>query len=218
MTKARPLLTAVVLVGLAVACSASGPPAPSASSSPDEFTALRRPLQLPHVDSGQACPRSDWKAFTDLQGPAELGTTGYIVLGSGPAYPIVYNFDSATGSVKFSDFVGQAFYPESGPVPSTNPGMNPRWNKVRWVVAPTYTGPLLVRGGRLDSTGTVIFPEVDHSGEIRIATDPSVNRPDSSVNGWRDHPGAINVDGPGCYGLQVDGMSFTQIVVLEVRP
>jgi hypothetical protein len=197
---------------VAAACSAFTPPTPipSASGAIDGSAALRRPLQFPHLDRGESCPRSEWKPLTDLNAPPELGTTGYIVLGSGPAYPIVYNFDTASGALSFRSFVYQSFYPRV--TPTVPPSATLRWDKVRWIVAAEYQGPLLVRGVRLDAPGAVTFHELDHPLEIQLAS------PSTSPAEWRDYPGALSVEGPGCYGFQLDGADFTKTVVLQVAP
>ena len=43
--------------------------------------------------------------------------------------------------------------------------------------------------------------------------------PPTSIPGlWSQWLGRLTVDKPGCYGLQVDGTSFTTVVVFAVRP
>jgi hypothetical protein len=36
-------------------------------------------------------------------------------------------------------------------------------------------------------------------------------------NGWRAWPSLLLVRTAGCYGLQVDGMSFSNVIVIRVR-
>jgi hypothetical protein len=35
--------------------------------------------------------------------------------------------------------------------------------------------------------------------------------------GWREWPSYIYVPAPGCFGYQVDGTSFSEVIVFEAR-
>jgi hypothetical protein len=80
--------------------------------------------------------------------------------------------------------------------------------KTLWAVAPSYRGPLLVRGVDLNHRGLVRF----HVGgpirsELRLPPAPFGWR------GWRYQPFDTVLAGPGCHALQVDGNSFTELIV-----
>jgi hypothetical protein len=68
---------------------------------------------------------------------------------------------------------------------------------------------VLVRGRQLN--GPQGSPLVGGGGEVRLdgVTEPP---------GWNLWEGRINADGPGCFGLQADGESFTETIVFRVRP
>jgi hypothetical protein len=86
--------------------------------------------------------------------------------------------------------------------------------KTLWVVAPSYSGAVLVRGAQLDGNGPVGFGEAPLIGQLVIPPGPTVNLlPDGS----RTAPGGIFIKGPGCYALQVDGQSFSYVIVVEVQ-
>ena len=91
------------------------------------------------------------------------------------------------------------------------------WNggRVTWVAAPTYTGPVLIRGGQLGATGSVGFGEghvpVD---ELQLLT-PSMTSP-GEPSGGREWPSFTRARSAGCYAYQVDGEGFSEVIVFEV--
>jgi len=85
--------------------------------------------------------------------------------------------------------------------------------KVFWYVLPSYRGPALIRGRRLDGAGMVGFngaktPE----RELRIERGQTVTW-DGQPPGSRGVPSGVRVLAPGCYGVQIDGTTFSRIVV-----
>ncbi len=85
------------------------------------------------------------------------------------------------------------------------------FHKTLWAIAPTYRGALLIRGARLAGSGIVRF----HVGgpirsELRLLPAEYGSR------GWRYTPSNTMFPGPGCYGLQVDGSSFGETIVVSV--
>lgn len=185
----------LTLLGVAILVGCSMSTAPVATSTPDP---LARPLALPTPAAGGRCPRTEWRDIGSTGAPETLGASGsYTVLGGGPAYPIVYNLDRRAGTLSFSGFIAD----------TKAPYWDYRWNKVRWIVEPRYRGPVLVRGARIDGPGDVRFHEPALT-ELRIPSDLS--------EGWRDHPGALSVPGPGCYAMQVDVLDRSYALVFEV--
>jgi hypothetical protein len=85
-------------------------------------------------------------------------------------------------------------------------------NKVMWIVAASYRGPVLVRGRRLDGTEMVRFDfGSPPRPELRIGTESTGRSPVRRV------PGYTRVRAPGCYGYQIDGAGFSRVVVFEAR-
>jgi hypothetical protein len=77
---------------------------------------------------------------------------------------------------------------------------------------PRYSGPVLVRGGRLDGEGSLGLTGPGTTlaqGAIGI---PETSRPPL----WGTWLGTVTPAKPGCYGLQLDGDGFTEIVVFSV--
>jgi hypothetical protein len=101
------------------------------------------------------------------------------------------------------------------------------------MVASSYPGSLLIRGGRLDGTGTITLAEDASAGQGTAAKErlygvevvpgqhpaagalelPAV----SSTTFWRGWFGSLSASAPGCFGLQVDGDGFTKFIVLTVQ-
>jgi hypothetical protein len=86
--------------------------------------------------------------------------------------------------------------------------------KVLWVAAPDYPGPALIRGRQLDGPGGVFFSNSRKVTELRFELDTRV-RAGASDQGWRYLPSTVNVEGPGCYGLQIDGPGWTTTITMR---
>jgi hypothetical protein len=117
-----------------------------------------------------------------------------IALGRGPAYPVpfadgTYHFDSA---------------------PSAGGWL---FAKVLWIVRPGYRGPLLIRGRQLDGTNWLGFEYGAHPfADLQI---PPVT---GGFRGWRDTATYTRLRGPGCYGYQIDGTTFSRVIVFSAEP
>ena len=74
-----------------------------------------------------------------------------------------------------------------------------------WAVEPRYKDWVVIRAKRLDGSGNATI------GPIVIAPGPSAN----GAIGWREEPTGTYVKSPGCYGWQIDGMSFTEEIVVD---
>jgi hypothetical protein len=149
--------------------------------------AIRRPLHLPKVTDG-ACPVSPHAR------DATAGFAGTVV-GRGPVRPLV----APAGFRPFADH--SILF-----VPSGIAG----WRSVKtlWFASPGYHGPILIRGRRLDGSGTLAFG----ASTPRIV-DPQL----PPAPGARSYTGATWVTSPGCYAWQVDGTSFSTVVVFRAR-
>src|SRR3982074_1726256 len=185
-------MTRLALLPLLVAVAVLVPAAQSDDGV--DWPALHRPLQPPAVADGQRCPVS--------QPAPEITSEKYGVggaIGSGPVYPLL---SSASLVVSYR--------PEEW-------GRGP-WGgqKVLWFVVPDYKGPVLIRGRRLGSWQWMRFDRgALPAAEIRIAPGETVSwsgqAPDS-----RGRPSYLRVGAPGCYAAQIDGTSFTNVVVFSV--
>ncbi len=168
-----------------------------AAGAGDGWGGLRRPLHLPRLEPGAACPvsRADarvaWTRVNIFGGPG---------IGRGPVYP---GLGSTYGLLHAGpdEQYGGPWYGE----------------KVFWYVRPSYRGRVLIRGRRLDGTERLGF----NGGRL---ADPELRiLPYDSVS-WKGQPtgsrgmaSAVRALVGGCYGIQIDGSSFSRVVVIRVE-
>jgi hypothetical protein len=135
---------------------------------------------------GQPCPTS---------GGSQIRTADFdgIAQGAGPVRPLV----------------GDA----QGVVPLTNMTQHPGWlaEKSLWFSEPRYQGPFLVRVRRLDGAGPAGLSETPTLTAFYIASTPTTN----AADGYREVPGATWVKTPGCIAWQVDGLTFSKVIVVR---
>jgi hypothetical protein len=175
---------AVLLGGVAAVTSAS-------ATVRDEWTPLRTPLHLPTLASGAKCPVSRVDSRVQWNRIRTFGSG----IGSGPAYPGLGNHSGLL-------FASRSQY--GGPWFS---------EKVFWYVRPTYRGPVLIRGARLDGSESVGFNGYKQPDpELRIEPGQTVHWA-GQPPGSRGVPSGVRVRTPGCYGFQIDGTNFSRVVV-----
>jgi hypothetical protein len=84
--------------------------------------------------------------------------------------------------------------------------------KALWFASPSYHGPILIRGKQLDGPHGIRF-------NGKIATDPAQTDLHHDVPGQRRVWASILFfRAPGCYGVQVNGLGFSEVVVFQARP
>ena len=179
----------VVLLGAITLISAGGTADPP-------WSKLHRPLHLPRLAPGAPCrvSRIDWRV--DWERINIFGGSG---IGRGPAYP---GLGSSRGRLTVT--------------PDTQYGGPWAGGKVFWYVRPGYQGRVLIRGRRLNGTQRLGFngqqvPE----RELRIERGMTVSW-QGQPPGSRGVPSAVRVRAPGCYGVQIDGTSFSRVIVFKV--
>jgi hypothetical protein len=93
--------------------------------------------------------------------------------------------------------------------------------KALFVIAPQYSGPALIRGQQIDGLHEMRFQGgVDYMyyrGEL--ATTPLLSELKVSGSGggfpWANELVYIRLQAPGCYAMQVDGLSFSYVIVFQ---
>ena len=147
---------------------------------------LYRPLHLPTLAPGAPCPVSSVQEVSPSYG---------LALGPGPVYPFGLGTEATLSS-------GGAHLP-------------PPWtgNKVFWVTAPRYRGPFLVRGHQLDGPWWVGFePGRRPLAELPF---PSMKQLGGGRKQWRQTATDTRVRAAGCYAYQIDGTTFSRVVVFR---
>ena len=152
---------------------------------------LRRPLHLPNIDSGSACPTSSVDQRIDFEffgvGPG---------IGDGPVYPAPFDPN----------------YRQPLDVLTVPAGWH--GGKEALLILPAYRGPVLIRGRQLDGAGAVTFA----SNEIRGAPRLPNTSTELRIPVWR--AAVVRtfffLEPPGCFAYQIDGTTFTKTVVFQV--
>jgi hypothetical protein len=188
----------ICLGGVVSGCGSPVSPAPtqpdvsrasrSDRSSPAiDWTMLARPLQLPRLAAGDACPRSSGRQVSSAFGTA---------FGDGPVYPVFGSSDALIEPVAID-----------GPFRS----------KVLWVGSSSYQGPALIRGAQLDGSGVVEFATEGSAStsDLRLLVAGATS--EGEEPGWREWPSYTVVPGSGCYAYQVDGTTFGLVIVFAAR-
>ena len=169
----------------------------ASSEDVDVWKRLHRPLRLQPLAAGAACPVSQVDRRLHWRRLHIFGTSG---TGRGPVYPGL-----GTPPVGHLTVVADPQY--GGP-----------WlaDKVFWYVRARYRGPVLIRGRQLDGSGTLGF-----NGKAAPRREIHIHRGDTvswagQVAGSRGIPSTIRVLEASCYGVQIDGTTFSRIVVFSV--
>ena len=81
-------------------------------------------------------------------------------------------------------------------------------HKVLWFVLPSYKGPLLIRGGRVDGRAALRF---DEDGIAKSSLFLA-----QTTGGPRYRPSYTWAPNAGCYAYQIDGTTFSRTIVFRV--
>jgi hypothetical protein len=156
---------------------------------------LTRPLHLPSLQPGGRCPTS----------------SGYTVDNA-------YFAGKALGDGPIRVLLADSGHVRAGRV-DIAPSREHVWRALQtlWFATPGYQGPFVVRAARIGARspievqpgGTGLTPG---SGPLVVAAGPTIN----TQNGYRTVPGSTWVTAPGCYGWQVDGRGFSEVIVVKV--
>jgi hypothetical protein len=160
----------------------------------DTWTSLERPFHTPTISPGSPCPTSARDPKGDL---TRIGYAGP-AWGTGPAYPGFFRpLDGKPG-----------FYYDD-PIPPESVFYGSKWSgqKVLWVFdRQAYAGPILIRGRQLDGLEVLRFDLANAPVQkIFVRADQT------------DRPSMTRVRAPGCYAYQIDGASFSDVLVFEAK-
>ncbi len=194
LTMRREVASWFGLLALASGCSGSEASSDREAASerkPDRLGELHRPLHFPTVAPGAACPRTPGgRPSPDVA----------IALGSGPAYPVL-------------GFEGNHVPPSPKalvPLYADERKGTAYWHKTLWAVDPSYDGPVLIRGVGIDPPRAIRFAfDERHLRELEF--------PAQDSDSWRYGPSFTVIPGSGCYAFQVDGITFSKVIVFEAK-
>jgi hypothetical protein len=86
--------------------------------------------------------------------------------------------------------------------------------RVTWTAPASYHGPVLIRGRRLGGGGAVGFGE-GHVPYDELQLDAPGQGPAIPRGAGREWLSMTRVREPGCYAYQVDGTSFSEVIVFS---
>ena len=170
-------------------------PLASIARAADDWKTLHRSLHLPPASG--TCPTSPTTQFGDW--PFSAAAPVYLMnVGSAP---VPGTIDISLSQVDDKGWRGQ---------------------KTPWIVPATYRGPVLIRGRRIDHPGEMRFAKGygDHLDELRFRTGESNGvrgRSQGLPGRYRLLASATLFRAPGCYAFQIDGASFSSVIVMRVR-
>jgi Zn-dependent protease with chaperone function len=154
--------------------------------------ALRRPIHLPRIAAGTRCPASAPGHKVDPNQAAAIG--------AGPIYVL-----------SFMAFARTAVLPFVLPSPALFGGSAWGGQVLKWIGAPSYHGPVLIRGRKLTGRDGLGFG----AGKVPLAEMDVPPGGPFNPGGWRLWAGYARLRSPGCYGLQVDGTTFSEVIIFR---
>jgi hypothetical protein len=177
--------------------------------SPGPAEVLDRPLRFPRVLPGQSCPITRGRE-------RRTGLIGGYALGPGPAYPILAIRRDRNGIYHYGSMLTD----------------NGWWIvETSWMIDAREQGAMLLRGASLTGAPLILFvattgtrelnrqttfgksPPIELYGQLVLLTGKDV--PNISKSGTREYASATAILGPGCYAFQVDGKTFSNVIVFQ---
>jgi hypothetical protein len=152
------------------------------------------------------CPSTPARTVSDIGPvPGEVVVAGSVYISY---YPSVHD-----GTMEYGD--GPSFAKSVGGPPTDWGGQ-----KVLWRILPSYQGPVLVRGRRVDGPNELRFnggideqagyaslADAPLLAELRLQTTTT-----EATSNWSSY---VRLRAPGCYGVQVDGLPFSASVIFR---
>ena len=165
-----------------------------------EESLKHRPMSLPTLAPGESCPVTTGSLGTVPRQRHIFG--GALWFGAGPVYFALAWKDSPGDDATFA----------LEPVPREGDAHRA---KTPWVASPSYSGPILVRGSAIDAGRRVLRFDATGEGPRNTLELKAPRAPLPSL--WSFWPSAMWIPGPGCYGVQIDTLEATDVVVFEAQ-
>jgi hypothetical protein len=89
--------------------------------------------------------------------------------------------------------------------------------KTPWAISRSYDGPILVRGARIGQRGEMRFAHGYGEHLRELYWESGVDQGSPPDPDFRFLASATLFRAPGCYAFQIDGSSFSRIVVVRVK-
>jgi hypothetical protein len=161
--------------------------------------ALWRPLHLPVVASGAPCPTPTSHTVSSRTAP---------VLGTGPVFFTAGAYNPTDRTTMTAPY----------PAPAASLAAGTGWAvaKTTLVMKKIFSQPLVVRGNRIDGAGQLGF-----SGPIGRRPFTAIQFPATAsaidFGTYKAHGLNVWATSSGCYALQLDGKTFSRVVVFRIE-
>lgn len=163
-----------------------------------DWKPLRRPLSIPTLTPGSACPATAPSGTLSERGGVDMSAIP--AFGRGPALPAGLNAASGSAVLLLTW------------TPTHSVAYAGWWGtKVLWTI-PRYYGAVLIRGGQLDGANALGF-DLGPNFARRVLPELRLTGPMDDVR-----PAATFVRAPGCYAYQVDTFRSSYHIVFVARP
>ena len=196
------MAVALLLAGCGVSAAgtgeAAGGTAGTATPAHDWASLEARPLRLPSASASGKCPVTQLTTITVNLGK---GDTSYQLTGQGPVY-------LAGGAGLVIGRGANPGYNKEGTPVSPNPSPQ------TWLISPGYTGLALVRGRSLTGGSQPISFRGGVGGQT-WARELRLQGGVAAAPVWTTWQTQIAVNGPGCYGMQVDTFDASYVIVFR---
>lgn len=148
----------------------------------------QRSLRVSALAAGEPCVAAPGKQVAPELGPA---------LGDGPVYMVGYGTEGMTSIYNGREDGGWYYL------------------KTIWTAPPNFYGAFLLRGRQVDGPNEVRFSE-DTTDTPALHAVFSSDNAGSEASGWLPWINYVRVRAPGCYGVQVDGLNFSEVIRFRV--
>ena len=160
---------------------------PNATTDPLQLL-QRRSLHISALAAGQACVTTPGKQVNPDMGPA---------LGEGPVYMVGYGTEGTMSYYGGREDDGW-YYLET-----------------IWTAPPDFHSMFLLRGHQVDGPNQVRF-STNFTSAPALEAVWSLGEAGSAASGWLPWIHYVRVRAPGCYGVQVDGLTFSSVIRFRV--
>jgi hypothetical protein len=162
---------------------------PTPSATPDPLPILQqRSLRISTLAAGEACVTTPGKQVSPDLGDA---------LGEGPVYMVGYGAEGTNTIYRTREDGGWYYL------------------KTLWTAPPRFQDLVLLRGRGVDGPNEVRFSD-DTTATPDLQAILSTNNVGSTQSGWLPWINYVRVRAPGCYGIQVDGLTFSEVIHFRI--
>ena len=206
--KLNTLTSALIIVAIATGAARG-----MTAQDPSVSDYMERPLKLPQIAPGTACPVSVGANDVVSSAHGYIFGAGGFFFGTGPVY-IALTWKPLDRPEGYFDLERVPTVPEGYRL------------KTPWIMHPVYDGKALVRGARIGTAAireilfnrgphfqpTLILRSADRAKSNSFLEDGKID----VVWGW--WPTSMILPEPGCYAIQIDTETNSDIVVFEATP